>query len=103
MLSPPHETHLAIAVELQKAQLAVQDEEIRCLKMCLEEEQRRYVELQNDTHTHTTQLHTHIQQLLLQQQDKQRDKQTLQVLSPLTSVDNAWWESPPRTSLLRCQ
>ncbi|KAM7415494.1 hypothetical protein PAMA_017820 [Pampus argenteus] len=61
-----------------KAQLGVQDEEIQSLKMSLEEEQRRYTELQQDTRTHSTQLHTHIQQLLLQQQDVQRDNQRLQ-------------------------
>ncbi|XP_062272844.1 TSC complex subunit 1a isoform X2 [Scomber scombrus] len=61
-----------------KAQLAVQDEEIRSLKTSLQEEQRRYTELQKDTHTRTTQLNTHIQQLLLQQQDGLRDTQRLQ-------------------------
>ncbi|XP_053170859.1 hamartin-like [Scomber japonicus] len=61
-----------------KAQLGVQDEEIRSLKTSLQEEQRRYTELQQDTHTHTTRLHTHIQQLLLQQQDGLRDTQRLQ-------------------------
>nr|XP_046242440.1 TSC complex subunit 1a isoform X2 [Scatophagus argus] len=61
-----------------KAQLSVQDEEIRSLKSSLGEEQRRYTQLQQDTHTHTQQLHTHIQQLLLQQQDQQRDNQRLQ-------------------------
>ncbi|XP_034727885.1 TSC complex subunit 1a isoform X2 [Etheostoma cragini] len=60
-----------------KGQLSVQDEEIRSLKSSLQEEQRRYTQLQQDTHTHTNQLHTHIQQLLLQQQDEQRDKQRL--------------------------
>ncbi|KAG7999650.1 Hamartin [Nibea albiflora] len=61
-----------------KAQLSIQDEEIRSLKSSLEEEQRRHTQLQEDAHTHTTQLHTHIQQLLLQLQDEQRDKQRLQ-------------------------
>ncbi|XP_070759839.1 TSC complex subunit 1a [Enoplosus armatus] len=61
-----------------KGQLSVQDEEIRSLKLSLKEEQRRYTQLQQDTHTHTNQLHTHIQQLLLQQQDEQRDNQRLQ-------------------------
>ncbi|XP_018548927.1 TSC complex subunit 1a isoform X2 [Lates calcarifer] len=61
-----------------RAQLGVQDEEIRSLKLSLEEEQRRYTQLQQDTHTHTDQLHTHIQQLMLQQQDEQRDNQRLQ-------------------------
>ncbi|XP_039659198.1 TSC complex subunit 1a isoform X1 [Perca fluviatilis] len=60
-----------------KGQLSVQDEEIRSLKSSLQEEQRQYTQLQQDTHTHTAQLHTHIQQLLLQQQDEQRDKQRL--------------------------
>ncbi|XP_040897943.1 TSC complex subunit 1a isoform X2 [Toxotes jaculatrix] len=61
-----------------KAQLSVQDEEIRSLKLSLEEEQRRYTQMQQETQTHTNQLHTHIQQLLLQQQDEQRDNQRLQ-------------------------
>ncbi|XP_044052066.1 TSC complex subunit 1a [Siniperca chuatsi] len=61
-----------------KGQLSVQDEEIRSLKSSLQEEQRRYTQLQRDTHTHTEQLHTHIQQLLLQQQEAQRDSQRLQ-------------------------
>ncbi|XP_030272748.1 hamartin-like isoform X2 [Sparus aurata] len=60
-----------------KGQLGVQDEEIRSLKTSLQEEQRRYTQLQHDTHTHTEQLHTHIQQLLLQRQDEQRDNQRL--------------------------
>ncbi|XP_036953762.1 TSC complex subunit 1a isoform X4 [Acanthopagrus latus] len=60
-----------------KGQLGVQDEEIRSLKTSLLEEQRRYTQLQHDTHTHTEQLHTHIQQLLLQRQDEQRDSQRL--------------------------
>ncbi|XP_076586558.1 TSC complex subunit 1a isoform X1 [Chaetodon auriga] len=61
-----------------KGHLSAQDEEIRSLKLSLEEEQRRYTQLQQDTHTHTKQLHTHIQQLLLQQQDEQRGNQRLQ-------------------------
>ncbi|XP_069001422.1 TSC complex subunit 1a isoform X1 [Embiotoca jacksoni] len=61
-----------------KAQLGVQDEEIRCLKRSLEEEQRRRRDLHQDTQTHTEQLHTHIRQLLLQQQEEQRDAQRLQ-------------------------
>ncbi|XP_069379266.1 TSC complex subunit 1a isoform X2 [Paralichthys olivaceus] len=61
-----------------RAQLGVQDEEIRSLKLSLEEEQRRYTQLQQDTHTHTNQLNTQIQQLLLQQQDKQTHNQRLQ-------------------------
>ncbi|XP_063753626.1 TSC complex subunit 1a isoform X3 [Eleginops maclovinus] len=60
-----------------KGQLCVQDEEIRSLKCSLQEEQRRYTLLQQDTQTHTEQLHTHIQQLLLQQQEVQRDTQRL--------------------------
>ncbi|XP_073322784.1 TSC complex subunit 1a isoform X2 [Pagrus major] len=60
-----------------KGQLSVQDEEIRSLKTSLQEEQRRYTQLQHDTHTHTQQLHTHNQQLLLQRQDEQRDNQRL--------------------------
>ncbi|XP_040010587.1 TSC complex subunit 1a isoform X2 [Xiphias gladius] len=61
-----------------KAQLGVQNEEIRSLKLSLEEEQRRYTQLQQDTHAQTKQLHTRIQQLLLQQQDEQRENQRLQ-------------------------
>ncbi|XP_068167561.1 TSC complex subunit 1a isoform X2 [Antennarius striatus] len=61
-----------------KGQLGVQDEEIRCLRKSLEEEQRRYTQLQQDAHTHTTQLQTHIQQLLLKQNDEQRDNARLQ-------------------------
>ncbi|KAK5933175.1 hypothetical protein CgunFtcFv8_004823 [Champsocephalus gunnari] len=60
-----------------KGQLCVQDEEIYSLKCSLQEEQRRYTLLQQDTHTHTEQMHTHIQQLLLQQQEVQRDTQRL--------------------------
>lgn len=69
---------------LQKGQLGVQDEEIRSLKTSLQEEQRRYTQLQHDTHTHTEQLHTHIQQLLLQRQDEQRDNQRLKVHNSTT-------------------
>ncbi|XP_049435663.1 TSC complex subunit 1a isoform X2 [Epinephelus fuscoguttatus] len=61
-----------------KGQLSAQDEEIRCLKSSLQEEQRRYTQLQQDTQTHTEQLNTHIRQLLLQQQDELRDRQRLQ-------------------------
>ncbi|KAM6944501.1 TSC complex subunit 1a isoform 2-T2 [Lycodopsis pacificus] len=70
-------TALEEHVVAMKGQLSVQDEEIRSLKSSLQEEQRRYTQLQHDTHTHTTQLHTHNQQLLMQQQDEQRDKQRL--------------------------
>ncbi|CAB1431744.1 unnamed protein product [Pleuronectes platessa] len=61
-----------------RAQLGVQDEEIRSMKLSLEEEQRRYTQLQQDTHEHTNQLNTQIQQLLLQQQDEQTHNQRLQ-------------------------
>ncbi|XP_034547558.1 TSC complex subunit 1a [Notolabrus celidotus] len=61
-----------------KGQLSVQDGEIRSLKSSLQKEQQRYTQLQQDTHTQTDQLHTHVQQLLLQQQDGQRDNQRLQ-------------------------
>ncbi|XP_008334649.1 TSC complex subunit 1a isoform X4 [Cynoglossus semilaevis] len=61
-----------------KGQLSVQDEEIRSLKSSLQEEQRRYTQLQQDTQEHTNQLHTHVQQLQLQQQKFQRDNQRLQ-------------------------
>lgn len=66
---------------LQKAQLGIQNDEIQCLKKSLEEEQRRYMRLQEETHTHAEKLQTHIQQLLQQQQDKHRDTQRLQVTS----------------------
>ncbi|XP_029367310.1 TSC complex subunit 1a isoform X2 [Echeneis naucrates] len=71
-------TALEEHVVAMRAQLGVQEEEIRCLKLSLEEEQRQFTQLQQDTQTHTSQLHTHIQQLLLQQQDDQRDNQRLQ-------------------------
>ncbi|XP_047448252.1 TSC complex subunit 1a isoform X2 [Mugil cephalus] len=61
-----------------RAQLGVLDEEIRSLKMSLEEEQRRYHFLQKDATTHTDTLHTHIAQLLLQHQDEQTHNQRLQ-------------------------
>ncbi|KAK2838215.1 hypothetical protein Q5P01_015427 [Channa striata] len=61
-----------------KAQLAVQDEEIRSLKLSLDEEQGRYIQLQKETRQHTKQLQIHIQQLLLRQQDEQRENQRLQ-------------------------
>ncbi|XP_029999339.1 hamartin-like isoform X2 [Sphaeramia orbicularis] len=61
-----------------RAQLGVQEAEIRALKESLKEEQRRYTELHEDTQTHSKQLNAHIQQLLLQQQDVQRDNQRLQ-------------------------
>ena len=63
----------------QKAQLGVQDEEIRCLKTSLDEEQRRFAELQLDTQTQTERLHAHVRQLLLQQEEEQRVSQRLQV------------------------
>uniref|UniRef100_I3IW95 TSC complex subunit 1a n=1 Tax=Oreochromis niloticus TaxID=8128 RepID=I3IW95_ORENI len=47
-----------------KSQLGVQDEEIRSLRASLDEEQRRYSELQRETHTRSEQLHTHIAHLL---------------------------------------
>lgn len=64
---------------LQKAQLGIQNDELQCLKKSLEEEQRRYMRLQEETHTHVEKLQTHIQQLLQQQQDEHRDTQRLQV------------------------
>lgn len=70
----------------QRGQLSVQDEEIRSLRTSLEEEQRRYTQLQQDTRTHTEQLQTHIQQLLLQRQEEQRDTQRLQVTHTHTPV-----------------
>lgn len=64
---------------LQKAQLGIQNDEIQCLKKSLEEEQRRYMQLREETHTHAEKLQTHIQQLLQQQQDGHRETQRLQV------------------------
>uniref|UniRef100_A0A3Q2P833 TSC complex subunit 1a n=1 Tax=Fundulus heteroclitus TaxID=8078 RepID=A0A3Q2P833_FUNHE len=61
-----------------KAQLGVQDEEIRCLKTSLDEEQRRFTKLKQDTQTQTQLLHAQIQQLLQQQQDKRQENQQLQ-------------------------
>ncbi|KAF7642324.1 hypothetical protein LDENG_00260180 [Lucifuga dentata] len=61
-----------------KAQLGMQDVEIQALRESLEEEQRCYTHLQHDTHTRSTQLHTHIQQLLLQQEEEQNTSQRLQ-------------------------
>eukprot|EP00066_Takifugu_rubripes_P024320 XP_011613586.1 PREDICTED: hamartin isoform X4 [Takifugu rubripes] len=61
-----------------KAQLGIQNDEIQCLKKSLEEEQRRYMRLQEETHTHAEKLQTHIQQLLQQQQDEHRETQRLQ-------------------------
>ncbi|XP_072243209.1 TSC complex subunit 1a [Leuresthes tenuis] len=61
-----------------KAQLGVQDEEIRCLRASLKEEQRRFAELQLDTRTQTDRLHAHVRQLLLQQEEEQRVSQRLQ-------------------------
>ncbi|KAM4578018.1 TSC complex subunit 1a isoform 2-T3 [Fundulus diaphanus] len=61
-----------------KAQLGVQDEEIRCLKTSLDEEQRRFTKLKQDTKTQTELLHAQIQQLLQQQQDKRQENQQLQ-------------------------
>ncbi|XP_056275054.1 TSC complex subunit 1a isoform X2 [Pseudoliparis swirei] len=69
-----------------KGQLSVQDEEIRSLKSSLQDEHRRHTHLQHDAHTHTTQLHTHNQLLLLQQQDEQRDK--LRLKSELQECQN---------------
>ncbi|XP_037830887.1 TSC complex subunit 1a isoform X2 [Kryptolebias marmoratus] len=61
-----------------KAQLSVQDGEIRCLKLSLDEEQRRYGELKQDTQTQTEQLHAQIRQLQQQQQERQQENQKLQ-------------------------
>lgn len=61
-----------------KSQLGVQDEEIRSLRASLDEEQRRYSELQRETHTRSEQLHTHIAHLLQLQRDEQRESQRLQ-------------------------
>ncbi|XP_013878251.1 TSC complex subunit 1a isoform X2 [Austrofundulus limnaeus] len=61
-----------------KAQLGVQDGEIRCLKSSLSEEQRRYSELKQDTQMQTEQLRVQIRQLQQQQQDRQQENQKLQ-------------------------
>ncbi|KAM4577181.1 TSC complex subunit 1a isoform 2-T3 [Odontesthes bonariensis] len=61
-----------------KAQLAVQDEEIRCLKASLDKEQSRLAELRQDARTQSEKLHAHVRQLLLQQEDEQRGGQRLQ-------------------------
>ncbi|MEQ2289371.1 hypothetical protein AMECASPLE_032302 [Ameca splendens] len=61
-----------------KGQLSVQDEEIRCLKSSLDEEQRRFTKLKQDAKTQSKHLHDQIQQLLQQQQDKQQENQLLQ-------------------------
>lgn len=64
---------------LKKAQLGVQDEEIRSLKSSLDEEQRRNADLQQDMRIQTDRLHAHVQQLLQRQQEEQRENQRLQV------------------------
>lgn len=61
-----------------RAQLAVQQQELRCLKDSLQEEQRRFRELQTDSSAHTHTLHTHTQRLLLQLQEQQREGLRLQ-------------------------
>ncbi|XP_076003642.1 TSC complex subunit 1a isoform X2 [Genypterus blacodes] len=61
-----------------RAQLSVQDVEIQALKRSLEEEQRRYTQLHHDTHTSSTKQNTHIQQLLLQQEEGLSKSQRLQ-------------------------
>ncbi|KAM6930934.1 TSC complex subunit 1a [Xenentodon cancila] len=61
-----------------KAQLGVQDEEIRCLKSSLATEQSQNIELLKDTQKRMDQLHAHTQQLLLQLQEEQQGNQRLQ-------------------------
>ncbi|XP_014832841.1 PREDICTED: hamartin-like isoform X1 [Poecilia mexicana] len=61
-----------------KAQLGVQDQEIRSLRSSLSEEQRRLNQLQQDGRTQTDRLLEQNQQLLLQQQRHQQDNQQLQ-------------------------
>ncbi|XP_024115925.1 hamartin isoform X2 [Oryzias melastigma] len=61
-----------------KAQLGVQDEEIRSLKSSLDEEQRRNADLQQDMRIQTDRLHAHVQQLLQRQQEEQQENQRLQ-------------------------
>ncbi|PWA16982.1 hypothetical protein CCH79_00020064, partial [Gambusia affinis] len=61
-----------------KAQLGVQDQEIRSLRSSLSEEQRRLNQLQQDGRTQTDHLLDQNQQLLLQQQRHQQDNQQLQ-------------------------
>ncbi|XP_054895691.1 LOW QUALITY PROTEIN: TSC complex subunit 1a [Poeciliopsis prolifica] len=61
-----------------KAQLGVQDQEIRSLRSSLSEEQRRLDQLQQDGQTQTDRLLHQNQQLLLQQQRHQQEHQRLQ-------------------------
>ncbi|KAM9394526.1 TSC complex subunit 1a isoform 2-T3 [Pholidichthys leucotaenia] len=56
-----------------KAQLDFQENEIRSLKASLEEEQRRYCDLQQETQTNNEQLQTHVKQLLLQRENEQKE------------------------------
>ncbi|XP_032434423.1 TSC complex subunit 1a isoform X2 [Xiphophorus hellerii] len=61
-----------------KAQLGVQDQEIRSLRSSLSEEQRRLNQLHQDGRTQTDRLLDQNQQLMLQQQRHQQDNQQLQ-------------------------
>ncbi|KAM4745026.1 LOW QUALITY PROTEIN: TSC complex subunit 1a [Anableps anableps] len=60
-----------------KAQLSVQDEEIRSLRSSLDEEQRRFTELKQDAKSQTDRLLDQNQQLLQQQQRHQQENQQL--------------------------
>nr|XP_061836019.1 hamartin-like [Nerophis lumbriciformis] len=62
-----------------QAQLAIQDQEIRSLRSSLDQEQRRYVELRQDTLGQ--QLRTHVQHL--EQQQKEQEQEHLRLRSQL--------------------
>ncbi|XP_004072946.1 hamartin isoform X1 [Oryzias latipes] len=61
-----------------KAQLGVQDEEIRSLKSSLGEEQRRNADLQQEMRMQTDRLQAQVQQQLQRQQEEQRENHRLQ-------------------------
>ncbi|XP_029960819.1 hamartin-like [Salarias fasciatus] len=61
-----------------RAQLSMQEEELRCVRRSLQEEQRRCSQLRDDSSSQTHTLHTHTQRLLLQLQEEQRESQRLQ-------------------------
>ncbi|KAM4616275.1 TSC complex subunit 1a isoform 2-T2 [Polymixia lowei] len=61
-----------------RAQLGLQEVEIQSLRSSLLAEQQRYTELSDDTHTHTTRLHTQIQHLQQQEHQHYTRAQNLQ-------------------------
>lgn len=71
-----------LTAPLQKAQLGVQDEEIRSLKSSLGEEQRRNADLQQEMRMQTDRLQAQVQQQLQRQQEEQRENHRLQVPAP---------------------